>query len=222
MFEILQEYAAAFAGGLATTLMLFGIVSVAGLGVGVPAGILVYRAGVFAQIGFKWILVLLTSVPALVVLYWFYYPLPRLTGVELTPFWTAATALSVINAASVMDLIASRLRAFPRALDDLRVASGVSEGFFSRKVRLPYVALHSLPAYLLICVVTLHATLFAGLISVGELFRVAQRVNAVEYRPIEIYTGMAIFFVVTCVPLRLIAEWTERSVANRFGERTAT
>lgn len=221
MVDILTEYSTAFAGGLGTTLLLFGLISLIGLAVGVPAGVLVYRSGRFVRTLSKWLLVLLTSVPALVVLYWFYFPLPQLLAVELTPFWTAVLALSVINAASVMDLVASRLGAFPSVLDDLRAISGVSERFFLWKVRLPHATLHALPAYLLLCVVTLHATLFAGLISVGELFRVAQRVNATEYRPIEIYTAMAIFFVLTCLPLRLAAEWMERRVAARFGDRPA-
>ncbi len=51
----------------------------------------------------------------------------------------------------------------------------------------------------------LHMTLFASLISVEEVFRVAQRVNALEYRPVEIYSALGLFFLLLSLPLTGLA-----------------
>jgi ABC-type amino acid transport system permease subunit len=56
----------------------------------------------------------------------------------------------------------------------------------------------------------LHTTLFASLISVEEIFRVAQRINAQIYRPVEIYTALGVFFLLVCLPVTGFAFWLKR------------
>ena len=65
----------------------------------------------------------------------------------------------------------------------------------------------------------LHATLFASLISVEELFRVSQRINSTIYRPIEIYTALALFFLVVCLPINLFAVYLKRYYTRDLSER---
>jgi ABC-type amino acid transport system permease subunit len=65
----------------------------------------------------------------------------------------------------------------------------------------------------------LHATLFASLISVEEIFRVAQRINSTIYRPIEIYTALALFFLMVCLPINLLASYLKRRYTRDLSER---
>jgi ABC-type amino acid transport system permease subunit len=67
-------------------------------------------------------------------------------------------------------------------------------------------------------VTILQATLFASLISVDEIFRVAQRINAIVYRPIEIYTALAGFFLLICLPLNGLAYFLEARFTRDLSE----
>jgi ABC-type amino acid transport system permease subunit len=65
----------------------------------------------------------------------------------------------------------------------------------------------------------LQATIFASLISVGEIFRVAQRINSEVYRPVEIYTALALFFLAVCLPLHGLAQYLKKRYTRNLSER---
>ena len=64
----------------------------------------------------------------------------------------------------------------------------------------------------------LQLTLFASLITVGEIFRVAQQINAQIYEPMQIYSALAIFFLVICLPLNGLAEWLKHKFTRDISE----
>jgi ABC-type amino acid transport system permease subunit len=65
----------------------------------------------------------------------------------------------------------------------------------------------------------LQATLFASLISVDEIFRVAQQVNSLIYKPVEIYSMLALLFIAICVPLHLLANYLRQKYTRDYSER---
>lgn len=65
----------------------------------------------------------------------------------------------------------------------------------------------------------LHTTLFASLISVEEIFRVAQRINAKIYKPVEIYTALGVFFLLVCLPLNGFALGLKKRYGRNLSER---
>jgi polar amino acid transport system permease protein len=87
------------------------------------------------------------------------------------------------------------------------------------RIQLPLVLRQILPPLLTLQVVMLQATLFASLISVEELFRVIQRINAEVYRPVETYTLLALFFIALCAPLNMLAVVMRRRFTRDFSER---
>ena len=56
-------------------------------------------------------------------------------------------------------------------------------------------------------VAMMHATIFASLINVDEIFRQIQRVNAIEYKPIELYSILAVIFLCISIPLQFFAKY---------------
>ncbi len=64
----------------------------------------------------------------------------------------------------------------------------------------------------------LQATLFASLISVDEIFRAAQNINARIYRPIEIYTSLGLLFLLICGPIHGAAIFLRRRYGRQLGE----
>ena len=74
------------------------------------------------------------------------------------------------------------------------------------KVEGPYILNHALSAFINSQISILHATLLASFIGTEDLLKVGSQINSVVYRPIEIYTILALIFTVICLPLTSIAQ----------------
>jgi ABC-type amino acid transport system permease subunit len=85
-------------------------------------------------------------------------------------------------------------------------------------IQLPLIFRQVLPGLLLLQVMMLHTTLFASLISVEEIFRVAQRINAQIYRPVEIYTALGVFFLMVSLPINGFALWFKAKFTRDISE----
>jgi polar amino acid transport system permease protein len=207
---ILYEYREAFLRGLLVTLELAAIVWGIGLAAGILVGAAAARYSRAVGMPFRASAFILASIPAIALLMWAHYPAQTLLGVVVDPFVTASIVLTAVNAVGVGETVRSSLREFPRGLVDAARVAGMSERDTLRHIQLPLLSRAMAPALLQQQVVMLHATLFASLISVEELFRVAQRVNAQVYRPVEVFSALAIFFLLICLPLNVIAELLAR------------
>lgn len=204
LWTILTSYRAGFLHGLAITAQLCLIIWIGGLLLGVPLG---WAAARYARLGwlFRGSTFIVSSIPAIVLLVWAHYPAQTMLGIVVDPFITAAIVLTSVNVLGVGEAIRSALIDFPRGLIDASRVAGMSPTETFRHIQFPLVLRTVAPALLQQQVVMLHATLFASLISVEEIFRVSQRINAQVYRPVEIYSALAIFFLAICVPLNGIA-----------------
>lgn len=140
-------------------------------------------------------------------------------GIVVNPFITAAVTLSFVNMVMVADHIRGIINDFPRQYLDAARACGVSRRDTIFRIQLPILLRQIIPGLLLIQVSVFQMTIFASLISVDEVFRVSQRINAQIYRPVEIYTLLAAFFVVACVPLHLLAHWLKARFTRDYSER---
>jgi ABC-type amino acid transport system permease subunit len=161
----------------------------------------------------------LAGIPILVFLFWLHYPLQSLLGIVVKPFFTAAAALAIVNTLLVADLIRGALNDFPSQYVMAAQVCGLSNRQIALRIQLPIIFRQVLPNLLLIQVTMLQATLFASLISVDEIFRVAQRINSEVYRPVEIYTALAVLFLAVCLPLHGIAYWLRARFTRDLSER---
>lgn len=161
----------------------------------------------------------LAGTPLLVLLFWLHYPAQSLAGVVVDPFYTAALTLSVLNVLAVSETVRHAALELPAELATAGRVCGLSARDIARHIQLPLVLRRTAPTLLMIQVNMLQATLFASLISVDELFRVVQRINATEYRPIELYSVLAVFYLAICLPLNGIALLLRRRFGRDLSER---
>jgi polar amino acid transport system permease protein len=213
MFAILDRYGSALFGGIAVTLQLALIIWIGGLALGTLLGIWRASSRRSANSSAVAILALVaSSIPVLVYLLWSYYPLQSLMGISVSPFLTAAFVLTLYNALTISELVRGGIADFPSAYRTVARLNGVPDSIFRRRILLPLVFRSLLPAYLASQVTALHLTLFASLISVDELFRVTQQINAIEYNAVAVFSLLAIFYFILSFPLLLLAQWAERNV----------
>ena len=153
-----------------------------------------------------------SAIPALVILFWLYYPAQALLGLSVSPFWTALVALSLVNVFAVYRIVADSVKEFPKQFTATALVCGLNSQQVLRYIQAPLLLRAALPRWIDQQVVILQTSLFASLISVEETFRVAQRINSVVYQPVIIYTSMALLFLCTAGS----AMYYARHLRNRF------
>ncbi|MBI1979828.1 MAG: ABC transporter permease subunit [Elusimicrobia bacterium] len=219
ILEILLRYREGFAEGLVVTLQLSIITWTGGLTLGTILGVLGHRwkhlvGSVLSAFAF-----LLSATPFLVLLYWAHFPLQTLLDVIIDPFYTAVSLLTLLNTIGVAAICRIALDDFPSEYILAAKACGLSPYHTVRHIQLPLILRQVVPNLLNLQVTMLQMTLFASLISVEELFRVSQRINSAIHKPVEIYTGLAIFFLLICLPLNGIAVWLKVRFTRNISER---
>lgn len=216
---IIVHYHQAILAGLWVTAKLCLIVWISGIVLGSLIGTLASHSKTWIGIPARLISFVLISIPALALLFWFHYPFQSYFHVIIDPFYTAAFVISLINIFAVSELVRGAMDDFPQQYIIAAKVCGLSNANIVRKIQLPIILRQILPGLLTIQVAVLHLTLFASLISVREIFRVAQELNATIYLPIQIYTALAIFFLIICLPLNGLAIFLKHKYTRNFSEK---
>ena len=219
VWAIIYTYREGLLSGLFVTLGLALVVWLSGLIFGVLFGALAYRQKESTGLFLKIISFILASTPVLVLLFWLHYPLQAMLGIVVMPFITAAFALSLINIVGVAQIVRDALDEFPEQYVIAGKVCGLSKKEIFSRIQFPIVFRQTIPQFLTLQVNMLQLTLFASLISVQELFRVAQQINSKIYKPIEIYTALAVFFSAICLPLNLLAYWFKKKYTRNLSEK---
>ncbi len=219
VLDILITYHLAFLQGLRVTMELCAVIWSAGIVFGILLGVTganhpkswgrFTRAMSFA----------FSAIPTLVVLFWLHYPAQAVFNVVIDPFYTASLTLSLVNIFAVGETVRQAVSDFPKQYIIAGQVCGLDTRELVMKIQLPILFRQLLPGLMVLQVGMLHATLFASLISVEEIFRVSQRINSTIYRPVEIYTALACFFLLVCLPINLLAAYLKKRYTRDLSER---
>lgn len=218
VWSILVNYYPAFLNGLGVTLQLSAIIWGCGLVLGSALGLAGMRFPWTIGVPSRLFSFMLSGVPILVFLFWLHYPAQAMFNVVIDPFITAAFTLSVVNIFGVADTVRGALNDFPQQYLTAAKVTGLTKKQTIFKIQLPLILRQILPTLLFLQVVMMHTTLFASLISVEEIFRVAQRINAQIYRPVEIYTALGFFFLAVSLPVNGFALWLKARFTRDISE----
>jgi len=218
VWDILVNYHIAFLKGLLVTLELCAIIWGSGLLLGSLLGLAGSRYPGVA-VPSRIFSFLLGGIPLLVFLFWLHYPAQAMFNLVIDPFYTAAFTFSLVNIFGVADVVRGALIDFPKQYLTAAKVTGLSREQTVLKIQMPLILRQTLPALLFLQVAMLHTTLFASLISVEEIFRVAQRINAQIYRPVEIYTALGVFFLAVCLPVNGFAYWLRQKFTRNISEQ---
>ena len=217
--EIFIRYKTGFITGLLVTLQLCLVIWGSGIVLGTVLGTAGARWSRAVGAPSRAISFVLSGIPVLVLLFWLHYPLQSMLNIVVNPFYTASVALSLINIFAVADVIRTVLREFPEQYTIAARVCGLSSAQTIRHIQFPIIFRQVIPSLLSLQVSMLQMSLFASMISVDEIFRVAQRVNALVYRPIQVYSSLAIFFLLVCLPLNGLAIWLRWQFTRNVSEQ---
>ncbi|APF20871.1 ABC-type transporter, integral membrane subunit [Caldithrix abyssi DSM 13497] len=219
VFKIIQEYQEGFIKGIGVTFQLCLIIWLSGFFIGGLLGVLGSKYKLGIGIPSKILSFVLSGIPILVFLFWLHYPAQELLQIQIDPFITASVTLSIVNIFAVADIVRNAMENLPNQYIEVAKVCGIPITRRLWKIDIPLIFRHAISPFIIVQVNMLHMTLFASLISVDEIFRVTQRVNAIIYKPVEIYTALGIFFLMISLPLNGLALWLKNKYARDISER---
>lgn len=218
-FQILWQYREGFLSGFTVTVELITMTSFLGTAGGVGLEWLCQRLGGTARSLIDGIAFCIAAIPALVILFWLYYPAQTLFRISLSPFATALTALIIMNTFAVYRIVSDAVRDFPKQYIASALVCGLKKRYIVRYIEAPLLLRAALPRWIDQQVVMLQTSVFASLIAVDEIFRVAQRINSEIYQPVVIYTSMAIIFLITAGSAMYWSKYLRERTHRDFSER---
>ena len=126
------------------------------------------------------------GVPALVVLFFFYYALPQ-TGIRLDAFWAASLGLAVNESVFAAEIFRAGIQSLPRGQLDAGRSIGLSRRDLYRFVVLPQAIAWMIPPLTNDMVGLIKNSSLASTITVEELSLRATAVVSATFRPFEVY-----------------------------------
>ncbi|CAH2603130.1 Amino acid ABC transporter permease [Rhodovastum atsumiense] len=196
-------------GGLVTLQITIGSACLA-LAIGLPAGIAKEsRFGSLRLLATAYI-ELIRGTPALVQIVWIYYCLPILTGLQLPGQTTMIVALGVHAGAYVAEIFRAGINAVDRGQFAAAYALGMSEGQALRRIILPQAVQKMIPPFINEFANLMKLTTLGSSIAVYELLHESNNLIAAIYRPLEVYSALAVVFFLITYPVILASRQLEK------------
>jgi len=167
----------------------------------------------FARLVYRCYVDVFRSIPPLVSIFWVYYGLPVLIDVGLEPFPAGMLALSLYGSAFMAEIFRVGVQSIDRGQFEAAHTLGLGYLDTMRFVIFPQALRRSLPAIGNQLVIMLKMTSLVSVIGVSEVLRRGNELAVTEYRPLEIYTFVALQYLV----LVLIVSAGVRKLERRMG-----
>jgi His/Glu/Gln/Arg/opine family amino acid ABC transporter permease subunit len=149
------------------------------------------------------------GVPALVVLFFFYYALPQV-GIRLDAFWAAALGLGVNEAVFAAEIFRAGIQSLPRGQLDAGRSIALSRRDLYRFVILPQAIAWMIPPLTNDLIGLIKNSSLASTITVEELSLRATAVVSATFRPFEVYCAIATIYVGLTLATSAVSHQIER------------
>ena len=214
-FSIILEYRWVLLNGLLVTVLFTAAIIVGGLTVGLTGAIcLLSRSRLLRGVSLGFIEVFRCT-PILVQLIWFYYALPILAGIEMTPVTASILALSCYGGAFYAEIIRGGIVSIDAGQSEAAAALGMTPGLAMRRIILPQALRRMVPALMNQSILQFKNTSLVSVLAVPDLVYQGQMVAHDSFRPLETYTAVAVAYFAILFPLTLYVRHRERAAGAR-------
>ena len=192
-------------GGALLTVILSATSGVASAVLGLVLGIaLVMSQGWPARL-LQTLLGFLRAIPVLMLIFWIYFLLPMLFGMDVPGTVSVVCALSLIGGAYLAHGVAAGIRAVPQGQWDAGSALGMNRWQVLRWLVLPQALTAMLPSFVNQWVTLIKDSSLAYIVGVAELSFLSTQVNArLMVNPAEVFLFVGGIYWLLCSLLNLL------------------
>src|SRR3569833_353816 len=209
-FQIVWEYRQVFVRGAIITAQLTFWSTIIGTVLGLMLGLmrrssnaaLRYPAAIYIE-SFR-------ATPILVQLVWIYYSMPILTGLQMGNVASCAIGLGLHAAAYIAEIFRAGVNSIERGLWDAARAVGMRYPQMMRRIILPQAVRRMIPPFINEFATLIKLTTLGSVLAVNELLHEATNLINNSYRPLEIYTAVAVAFAIMIYPFNKTTQRKEQ------------
>ncbi len=213
-FGVLWTYRTLLVRGVGTTILFTIACVVLGLVVGVVTGLGRLSANPFVAAPLRAYVELFRCTPVLVQLVWFYYALPVLTGIEISAIGAATLSLTLYGGAFYSEIVRGGVISIDVGQVEAAKAIGMTPYQAMRRVILPQAFRRMVPPLISQSIMQLKNTSLLSVLAVPDLLYQGQVIAHETYRPLELYTFIAVAYFVILLPVTLWAKRLEFGAAG--------
>src|SRR5262245_36994858 len=158
---------------------------------------------------------IIRNTPILVQLLWVYYVLPIVFGVGIGAVAALIIGLSVYQASFISEVYRAGIQAVPKGHREAAQVLGLTPVQSFRRIVLPQAIRMTLPPLASNFVQLIKFSSLGAVISVSEITRRGMELSSSTFRPLEIFTFIAVIYFFICWPLAMAIRIWERRLANQ-------
>jgi polar amino acid transport system permease protein len=158
---------------------------------------------------------LVRNTPILIQLLWIYYVLPIVMGINLDSWTALVLGLSIYSSAFIAEAYRAGIQAIPVGHSEAAAVLGLSPSQTFFRIIFPQAVRVTLPPLAANFVQLIKYSSLGAVISVGEITRQGMELSASIFRPLEIFTFIAIVYFLICWPLSMGIRYLEKRLSSR-------
>jgi polar amino acid transport system permease protein len=155
------------------------------------------------------------NTPILVQLLWMYYVLPIVFGIVISAFTACVIGLSIYSSAFIAEVYRAGIQAVPRGHLEAAEVLGMSRFDSFVRIVVPQAVRTILPPLAGNFVQLIKYSSLAAVLSVADVTKRAMELSAATFRPLEIFSAVAVIYFAICWPLTQAIRIWERRLAVR-------
>jgi polar amino acid transport system permease protein len=154
------------------------------------------------------------NTPPIVHFFWFFYALPIVIGLNLDPYAAAVLALSTQSGAFYAEVFRGGILSIERGQWEGAQALGMTRSQALRRVVVPQALRRMIAPFIERSFELTKTTALASTLAYAELLYQAQQVNSITFRPMEVYSTIAVLYFLLLFTASTLARIAERRLAR--------
>lgn len=183
------------------TLKLFVVCSILGLSLGLVVGVARYAGGTAVRWLAGAFVEFFRNTPVLVQILWFFFALPMLMPLDISPMMAATLGISLNSAAFSAEIYRGGIRSIEPGQWEGAQALGMTRAQALRRIILPQALRRMLPPLTNRGIEIFKMSTLASVVAYVELLQQGKLLASLHFNPIETYTVIAGMFLLGLLPL---------------------
>ena len=211
-FSLVPNYINFWMKGLGVTLAYSVGTILGGMIIGVVCGMLLLARTKWVTLPVHYYVEIFRCTPLLVQIVWFYFALPIVLQIELPDWFAAGLGLTLYMGAFATEIFRGGIISIDKGQWQASRALGMTWPELMRSIILPQAIKRMVPPFVNQSIIQLKNTSLLYVVAIPDLMYTGSIIVSDTFRPLEVYTVVAVSYFVILYPLTLYAARLEARV----------
>ena len=195
-FSVVWEYRVVLLKGLVVTLALTACAAIGGL----LSGTILAIASQSNIAVLRWLVIAFVEIwrntPLLVQLIWIHFALPLITGINTTAVESGVIGITLQAAAYFTEIVRAGIESVPKGQWEAAYSLALPSRIRWTRVILPPAIRTMIPPLVNLTISFFKGTAILSILHVSELMTVTNRISNVTFKPVELFSSIALLYFV--------------------------